>query len=151
MKNFKLYNNIVGWLAFAIATVTYLLTIEPTASFWDCGEFIASAFKLEVGHPPGAPFFMMTGRLFSMLASDPTQVAAMVNAMLPEDTTYDEYMAMSFAMLDMCDCVFMLDGWEKSKGAKMEFERAVKNGLNIIYQTMPEWQQKIYNTFVASY
>ena len=81
MKNFKLYNNIVGWLAFAIATVTYLLTIEPTASFWDCGEFIASAFKLEVGHPPGAPFFMMTGRLFSLFASDPTQVAAMVNAM----------------------------------------------------------------------
>ena len=81
MKRFKLYNNIVGWLAFAIATVTYLLTIEPTASFWDCGEFIASAFKLEVGHPPGAPFFMMTGRLFSMLASDPIQVAAMVNAM----------------------------------------------------------------------
>ena len=74
---------------------------------------------------------------------------AMVNAMLPEDTTYDEYMAMSFAMLDMCDSVYMLDGWEKSKGAKMEFERAVKNGLNIIYQTMPEWQQKIYNTFVT--
>ncbi|MBQ2395648.1 MAG: DUF4406 domain-containing protein [Bacteroidales bacterium] len=76
---------------------------------------------------------------------------AMVNAMLPEDTTYDEYMAMSFAMLDMCDSVYMLDGWQNSKGAKMEFERAVKNGLNIIYQTMPEWQQKIYNTFVASY
>lgn len=76
---------------------------------------------------------------------------AKVNAQLPEDTTYEEYMAMSFAMLDICDSVFMLDGWEKSKGAKMEFERAVKNGLNIIYQTMPEWQQKIYNTFVASY
>lgn len=76
---------------------------------------------------------------------------AMVNAMLPEDTTYDEYMAMSFAMLDMCDSVYMLDGWEKSKGAKMEFERDVKNGLNIIYQTMPEWQQRIYNKFVASY
>ena len=76
---------------------------------------------------------------------------AMVNAMLPEDTTHKEYMAMSFAMLDMCDSIYMLDGWEKSKGAKMEFERALKNGLNIIYQTMPEWQQRIYNTFVASY
>ena len=76
---------------------------------------------------------------------------AMVNAMLPKDTTYDEYMAMSFAMMDLCDGIYMLDGWENSKGAKMEFERAVKNGLNIIYQTMPEWQQRIYNTFVASY
>lgn len=76
---------------------------------------------------------------------------AMVNAMLPEDTTYEEYMAMSFAMLDMCDSVYMLDGWEKSKGAKMEYERALKNGLEIIYQTMLEWKQRIYNKFVASY
>ncbi|MFI3297771.1 MAG: DUF2723 domain-containing protein [bacterium] len=81
MKKFQLYNNISGWLAFAIAAITYLLTIEPTASFWDCGEFISSAYKLEVGHPPGAPFFMMTARMFSLFASDPTQVAAMVNAM----------------------------------------------------------------------
>ena len=81
MKRFKLWNNIVGWLVFAVAAATYLLTIEPTASFWDCGEFIASAFKLEVGHPPGAPFFMMTARLFTLLASDPSQVAPLVNAM----------------------------------------------------------------------
>ena len=81
MKRFKLFNNIVGWVAFAIAAVTYLLTIEPTASFWDCGEFISSAFKLEVGHPPGAPFFMMTAHLFTLFASDVTQVAAMVNSM----------------------------------------------------------------------
>ena len=81
MKKFKLWNNIVGCVVFAIAAVTYLLTIEPTASFWDCGEFISSAFKLEVGHPPGAPFFMMTARMFTLLASDPTQVAVMVNAM----------------------------------------------------------------------
>ena len=67
MKRFKLFNNIVGWVAFAIAAVTYLLTIEPTASFWDCGEFISSAFKLEVGHPPGAPFFMMTAHLLHFL------------------------------------------------------------------------------------
>ena len=81
MKRFKLFNNITGWLVFAIAAVTYLLTIEPTASFWDCGEFISSAYKLEVGHPPGAPFFMMTARLFSLFAPDVTYVAAMVNSM----------------------------------------------------------------------
>lgn len=81
MKNFKLLNNLLGWLAFAVAAVTYLLTMEPTASFWDCGEFIAAAYKLDVGHPPGAPFFMLTGRFFTLFASDPTQVALMVNSM----------------------------------------------------------------------
>lgn len=81
MKRFKLLNNIFGWVAFAIAAVTYLLTIEPTASFWDCGEFISTAFKLDVGHPPGAPFFMLTGHFFTLFASDPTQVAIMVNSM----------------------------------------------------------------------
>lgn len=81
MKHYKLYNNILGWLAFAVAAVTYLMTIEPTASFWDCGEFISSANKLEVGHPPGAPFFIITARLFALFASDATQVAAMVNSM----------------------------------------------------------------------
>ena len=81
MKHFKLYNNIGGWVAFIVAAITYLLTIEPTASFWDCGEFIASASKLEVGHPPGAPFFILTGRIFALFASDPTQIAACINSM----------------------------------------------------------------------
>ncbi len=81
MKNFKLLNNIFGWVAFAMAATTYLLTMEPTASFWDCGEFIASAYRLEVGHPPGAPFFMLTARFFTLFASDPSHVAMMVNAM----------------------------------------------------------------------
>jgi len=81
MKRFKLLNNIFGWVAFAIAAVTYLLTIEPTASFWDCGEFISTAFKLDVGHPPGAPLFMLTGHICSLLTSDPTQVARMVNSL----------------------------------------------------------------------
>ncbi len=81
MKKYNLINNILGWFSFAVAAVVYLLTIEPTASFWDCGEFITSAYKLEVGHPPGAPFFMLTGKFFTLFASDPSQVGMMVNAM----------------------------------------------------------------------
>ncbi|MDR0863936.1 MAG: DUF2723 domain-containing protein [Candidatus Symbiothrix sp.] len=81
MKRYNLANNILGWVVFIIAAVVYLMTIEPTASFWDCGEFIASAFKLEVGHPPGAPIFMLMGNLFSHLASEPSQVSLMLNAM----------------------------------------------------------------------
>ena len=81
MKNFKLWNVLLGWVVFAIAAATYLLTMEPTASFWDCGEFIASAFKLDVGHPPGAPFFMLMGRFFSLFASDTAHVAMCVNAL----------------------------------------------------------------------
>ncbi len=80
MKKFRLLNNIFGWVAFAIAAITYLSTIEPTASFWDCGEFISSANKLNVGHPPGAPFFMIMGKFFSLFASNASHVAAMVNA-----------------------------------------------------------------------
>ncbi len=71
----------MGWLAFAIAAIVYCSTIEPTASFWDCPEFISTGYKLEIGHPPGAPFFMLTANLFSQFASDPTQVARMVNTM----------------------------------------------------------------------
>ena len=81
MKTYKLINNVVGWLVFAVAAFTYCSTIEPTASFWDCPEFISTATKLEVGHPPGAPFFMLVGNLFSQFASDPTQIAKMVNTM----------------------------------------------------------------------
>ena len=79
MKNFKLWDKVLGFVVFAIAMATYGLTIEPTASFWDCPEFITTAFKLEVGHPPGAPFFMLTGKFFSLFASDPTQVAYCIN------------------------------------------------------------------------
>lgn len=81
MKKYNLINNLFGWLSFIIAAVVYLMTIEPTASFWDCGEFITSAYKLEVGHPPGAPFFMLTGKFFTLFASDPSKVAMMVNTM----------------------------------------------------------------------
>ena len=81
MKQYNKINNLVGWLAFAMAAFTYCMTIEPTASFWDCPEFITTGYKLEVGHPPGAPFFMLTANLFSQFASDATQVAKMVNIM----------------------------------------------------------------------
>ncbi len=81
MSKYKLINNISGWAVFAVAATVYLLTIEPTASFWDCGEFITSAYKLEVGHPPGAPFFMLVGNFFTQLARDTSQVAMMVNIM----------------------------------------------------------------------
>lgn len=78
--NYKFLNNVTGWMVFAIATLVYILTIEPTASFWDCGEFIATAYKLEVGHPPGAPLFMLLGRLFSAFV--PVEYAAMsINVM----------------------------------------------------------------------
>ncbi len=77
---FKQQNLILGWASFLIALVVYLLTLEPTVSLWDCGEFIASSYKLQVGHPPGAPLFMMIGRIFSLFASDTEQVAKMINA-----------------------------------------------------------------------
>ena len=81
MKKFKLVDNILGWVSFLIAAFVYCSTIEPTASFWDCPEFISTGYKLEIGHPPGAPFFMLTANLFSQFTSDPTQVARMVNIM----------------------------------------------------------------------
>lgn len=73
MKQFKLVDNLIGWVTFAVAAFVYCSTIEPTASFWDCPEFITTGYKLEVGHPPGAPFFMLTANLFSQLVSDPSQ------------------------------------------------------------------------------
>ena len=81
MKRYKLLNNVLGWAVFVIAAVTYILTLESTASFWDCGEFIASGYKLEVGHPPGNPIFMLTARFFANFASSPSEVAYMVNLM----------------------------------------------------------------------
>ena len=81
MKQFRLIDNALGWLTFLIAAFVYCSTIEPTASFWDCPEFITTGYKLEIGHPPGAPFFMLTANLFSQFTSDPTQVARMVNTM----------------------------------------------------------------------
>ena len=78
-ETFKKLNTSMAWLAFAIAAIVYCLTVEPTASLWDCPEFIACGYKLEIGHPPGAPVFMLAANLFSQLASDPSHVALMVN------------------------------------------------------------------------
>ena len=81
-KHFKLINNILGWLIGILASTVYILTAEPTASWWDCGEYISTAYKLLVGHPPGAPTFQLLGRIFSMFAGgDVTKVAFCINAM----------------------------------------------------------------------
>ena len=81
MKQYRLVDNVLGWLAFLVTAFVYCSTIEPTASFWDCPEFITTGYKLEIGHPPGAPFFMLTANLFSHFVSDPSEVARMVNTM----------------------------------------------------------------------
>lgn len=79
--NFNKWNTITGWIVFSIALITFSLTVEPTMSFWDCGEYIATAAKLEVGHPPGAPLFQMIGAFFAMFAFDKEHIALMVNMM----------------------------------------------------------------------
>jgi hypothetical protein len=80
MQNYRFINNLCGWLAFVISAFVYISTIEPTGSFWDCGEFIAASYKLQVGHPPGAPLFMIMGRVMSLLAGDDvTKVSVMIN------------------------------------------------------------------------
>ena len=82
MQLFKRWNNLVGWGVFAIAAVVYLMTMEPVSSLWDCSEFIATSYKLEVGHPPGAPLFMMLARLATLFAfGNPDYVGMTVNAM----------------------------------------------------------------------
>ncbi len=81
MKQYNLWNNVCGWVAFLVSAITYILTTEDSASFWDCGEFIATANNLLVGHPPGAPFFMIIGRLFAIAAPDVTLIAKSVNIM----------------------------------------------------------------------
>lgn len=80
MKEYSFYNRLTGWIIFLLSAVVYLMTIEPTTSFWDTGEFITTSFKLEIGHPPGAPIFMIFGRFFSMFGG-PENAAVMVNAM----------------------------------------------------------------------
>ena len=80
-RTYRVVDLTVGWALFVVASVVYLLTIEPTGSFWDCGEFIACANGIMVGHPPGAPFFMLLMRLFTMFAPTPESVGVLANAM----------------------------------------------------------------------
>src|SRR5512145_3234407 len=78
--SYRRWNNLTGWFLFVFSTIIYILTLEPTVSFWDCGEFILSAFRLQVGHPPGAPLFLMMGRIATLFAgSDTSKVALMMN------------------------------------------------------------------------
>ena len=79
VENFKKWDTLTGWGVFLIALITYGLTVEPTVSFWDCGEYISTSAKLQVGHPPGAPFFQMLGAFCAMFATEAEQVARMVN------------------------------------------------------------------------
>ena len=101
MQSFRRLNTIAGWVTFAIALLTYSLTVERTASFWDCGEFIACAYKLQVPHPPGAPFFLLIGRVFSLLAGDDvTRVAFWVNMV--------SVLSSAFGILFLCWTISML-------------------------------------------
>ena len=79
MSAFKKANNITGWIIWLIATAVYLLTMEASASWWDCGEFIAATYKLQVVHPPGAPIFLMVGRIFTLFASSAEQIPVTTN------------------------------------------------------------------------
>jgi len=81
LKKFNLFNDVLGWLVFVIASITYLMTMEPTVPLWDCGEFIAGSYKLEVVHPPGAPFFLMFNHVFTLFAPDPTWVPKIINGL----------------------------------------------------------------------
>ncbi len=109
--DFKKLNNIMGWVVFAIATAVYLLTVERTASFWDCGEFIACSYKLEVPHPPGSPFFLLFNRIFSMLAHDVYHVAFWINV--------SSALCSSFSILFLFWSITML-------GIKLTPERSIK-------------------------
>ena len=80
-SNYNYLNNLFGWIVFFIALLTYILTLEPTTSFWDCGEYIATAHKIQVGHPPGAPLFLILGNFFSNLGFGDSNVAYMINFM----------------------------------------------------------------------
>ena len=126
MKQFKLWNTICGWVVFAIAAATYLLTMEPTASFWDCGEFISSAWKLDVGHPPGAPFFMLMGHFFSLFASDTAHVAMCVNAL--------SALASAFTILFLFWTITALARklvWSQESGAKSQ-DLSLWQGIGIL-------------------
>lgn len=115
--SYKWWNNLVGWLVFLIALGTYSLTVEPTASFWDCGEYIATSVKLEVGHPPGAPFFQILGAFFAIFSTSPQKIALTVNMM--------SVFSSAFTVLFMFWCLTNLLG-KLVKNAENELSKAQK-------------------------
>ena len=127
MKHFRLVDNLLGWLAFAIAAFVYCSTVEPTASFWDCPEFITTAYKLEVGHPPGAPFFMLTGNLFTQLTNDPTKVALMVNIMSALMSALC-IMFLYWSISHLARKLICKDGWVQTAGQLITIEAAAMTG-----------------------
>ncbi len=118
MKQYKLINNVMGWVAFLVSAITYILTTEASASFWDCGEFISTADKLLVGHPPGAPLFMIIARMFAIAAPDVTLVAKFINVM--------SALASAFTILFLFWTIthlarkIMIDGAEKDANGEPE-------------------------------
>ena len=112
--NFKKWNLILGWFAFLIAFITYSLTVEPTVSFWDAGEYILTSSKLQVGHPPGAPFFQMMGAFFSIFATDPTQIGLMINMMSATASAFT-ILFMFWSIVLLIKQVVM-NNYESSKG-----------------------------------
>lgn len=114
--NFKKLNDLTGWFVFAIATTVYMLTLEPTASWWDCGEYISTAYKLQVGHPPGAPLFQMMGRFFSLFAfGDTSKVALMINVMSALSSSFT--ILFLFWTITLLARKFMMKGDDESNKA----------------------------------
>ena len=159
-------NIVTGWIVFLIALTVYVLTVEPTASFWDCGEFIACSYKLEVPHPPGAPFFLLTGRLFSMLAgNDVTQVAYWVNMISVlssaffvlflfwsithlakrvmkvkngEETSADKILIMGVGITGACTCIFLDSFWFSAVEAEVYAMSALFTAL--VFWSILKWE-----------
>ncbi|MFN2378701.1 MAG: DUF2723 domain-containing protein [Bacteroidales bacterium] len=115
MKSYRFYNIAAGWAAFLIAAVTYLMTVEPAMSLWDCGEYILSGYKLEVGHPPGAPTFMLLSRFFSLFASDLDNVALMVNIMSALASAFT-IMFLFWSVTHLARKIVIPEGVEESAG-----------------------------------
>ena len=117
--DFKKFNNIVGWCVFAIATIVYFLTMEPTVSWWDCGEYISTAYKLQVGHPPGAPTFQLIGRFFTLFAfGDVTKVAMMVNIMSCLCSSFT-ILFLFWTISMLAQKIWMRDGEKASDNSKL--------------------------------
>ncbi|HSG68464.1 MAG TPA: DUF2723 domain-containing protein, partial [Bacteroidales bacterium] len=115
MENYTKLNRLLGWLVFLIATLVYFFTLEPTASWWDCGEYIATAYKLQVGHPPGAPFFQLLGRFFTLFAfGDTSKVAMMINVMSALSSSFT--ILFLFWTITMLGRKLLPAGTEMSKG-----------------------------------